>query len=188
MMCGTRSKKLPRWIGMCSAWQSVSPAALNSAVEQSRRSLMLVECEARISVSPASSTIEAREAPMTSMVMGSRLRCLPTKWGGGRRPEGSCSFIDASMTPPPAARAPPHAMRGEGALDSYLRLQDQIEPGIDPRGRAGRHQGGRIHLLDDGGAGETVAGAQLLAGVDCGGHEVACFRQPHLATGHDGTR
>src|SRR3981081_1588314 len=47
MMCLMRSRKLPRWIGMCSAWQSVSPAALNSAVEQSRRSLMLVECEAR---------------------------------------------------------------------------------------------------------------------------------------------
>src|SRR3979490_3142978 len=73
MMCGRRARKLPRWIGMCSAWQSVSPAALNSAVEQSRRSLMLVECEARISVSPVSSTIEAMAAPITSMVMGSRL-------------------------------------------------------------------------------------------------------------------
>ncbi len=35
--------KLPRCIGMCSAWHSVSPFASNSAVEQSRRSLMLVE-------------------------------------------------------------------------------------------------------------------------------------------------
>ena len=56
---------------MCSAWHSVSPAASNSAVEQSRRSLMLVECEARISASPVSSTIEARAAPITSTVIGS---------------------------------------------------------------------------------------------------------------------
>ena len=77
MMCGTRSRKLPRWIGMCSAWHSVSPRALNSAVEQSRRSLMLVECEARISVSPVSSTIDAIAAPITSTVMGSTLMPLP---------------------------------------------------------------------------------------------------------------
>ena len=42
-MCGMMPMKEPRCIGMCSAWHSVSPRALNSAVEQSRRSLMLVE-------------------------------------------------------------------------------------------------------------------------------------------------
>jgi hypothetical protein len=35
--------KLPRCIGMCSAWHSIVPRVSNSAVEQSRRSLMLVE-------------------------------------------------------------------------------------------------------------------------------------------------
>ena len=85
---------------MCSAWQSVSPAALNSAVEQSRRSLMLVECEARISVSPVSSTIEAMAAPMTSMVMGSRvvMGCLPSPTRGevspSERDGGVMSILD----------------------------------------------------------------------------------------------
>src|SRR5262245_50343938 len=115
MMCGTRSRKLPRWIGMCSAWQSVSPAALNSAVEQSRRSLMLVECEARISVSPVSSTIEPMAAPITSTVMGS------------------------------------------SALARVMRrLQDEVEPAIDARRHAGRHERGGVHLLDDRGALEAV--------------------------------
>src|SRR5215216_4423334 len=116
MMCLIRSKKLPRWIGMCSAWHSVSPAALNSAVEQSRRSLTLAECEARISVSPVSSTIEAMAAPMTSTVM-----------------EGSWAADSLGpLTPPPAARAPPHAERGEEGHFSCLRLEDEVEIRVDP--------------------------------------------------------
>src|SRR5260370_4416634 len=90
------------------------------------------------------------------------------------------------MTPRADARAPPHAMRGEGALGSYLRLQDQIEPGIDPRGRAGRHQGGRIHLLDDGGAGETISRAQTLEGVDRRRDEIVRLGQPLLSALEEG--
>jgi len=91
-------------------------------VEQRRRAvaplLMLVECEARISVSPVSSTIEFMAAPITSTATGS----------GSRRG-----------------------------------LQDQVQIGIDPRGHAGRHQGGGIHLLDDRGTGEAMAGPQRVA-------------------------
>jgi len=63
--------KLPRCIGMCSAWHKVVPHVSNSAVEQSRRSLMLVEKLARTSASPISSTIDDKALPITSTVIGS---------------------------------------------------------------------------------------------------------------------
>src|SRR5205085_1039811 len=45
----------PRCTGMCSACITISPRALNSAVEASRRSLMLAECAAPTSTAPISS-------------------------------------------------------------------------------------------------------------------------------------
>src|SRR5260370_580101 len=42
MMCGIRSRKLPRCIGICSAWHRVFPSRSTTAVGQPRRSLMLV--------------------------------------------------------------------------------------------------------------------------------------------------
>src|SRR5262249_53132337 len=50
---------------MCSACITISPAASNSAVEASRRSLMLAECAERISTAPISSQ-PARSAPATT--------------------------------------------------------------------------------------------------------------------------
>jgi hypothetical protein len=64
--------KLPRCIGMCSAWHRVVPRISNNAVEQSRRSLMLVEKLARTTASPISSTIDDNALPITSTVIGSR--------------------------------------------------------------------------------------------------------------------
>src|SRR5271170_1547747 len=142
MMCGMRPMKLPRWIGMCSAWQSVSPAALNSAVEQSRRSLMLVECEARISVSPVSSTIEPMAAPITSTVIGSMLPLGHTtthflKPRAEKRPRsdgphyfnGNLMGIENSAKPFSINEARPDSL----FWSSELRLEDQVEPAIDAR-------------------------------------------------------
>ena len=52
----------PRCMGMCSAWAMTSPRALNSAVEQSWRSLMLVEYDDLMSASPISSAMASRAA------------------------------------------------------------------------------------------------------------------------------
>ena len=55
----------PRCTGMCSACMTISPSALNSAVEASRRSLMFEECAERISTTPISSQA-ARRAPVST--------------------------------------------------------------------------------------------------------------------------
>ena len=47
---------------MCSACMTISPSASKSAVEASRRSLMLAECAERTSTAPISSHA-ARNAP-----------------------------------------------------------------------------------------------------------------------------
>ncbi len=48
----------PRWTGMCSAWASISPDGMNTAAEQSARSLMLGEYAVRRSTIPISSATE----------------------------------------------------------------------------------------------------------------------------------
>ena len=58
---------------MCSACITISPAASKSAVEQSRRSLMLAEWEARISTAPISSQAACSEPIRTWREIGSRL-------------------------------------------------------------------------------------------------------------------
>ncbi len=64
----------PRCIGMWEACATQRPAASNMPTEQSLRSLMLVENEARISVLPMSSVIDSRRLLNTSMAMGSNSR------------------------------------------------------------------------------------------------------------------
>jgi hypothetical protein len=64
----------PRCMGMCSAWAMTSPWRLKTAVEQSWRSLMLVEYDDLMSASPISSAIASRAAPMTSSVIRSITR------------------------------------------------------------------------------------------------------------------
>src|SRR5215217_441812 len=64
----------PRWTGMCSACMTIWPWASNSAVEASRRSLMLAEWALRTSTTPISSQA-ARSAPsITWSVTGSMSR------------------------------------------------------------------------------------------------------------------
>ena len=63
---------------MCSACMTMRPRASNSAVEASRRSLMLAECAERTSTAPISSQA-ARSAPsMTWRVTGSRPLSAPS--------------------------------------------------------------------------------------------------------------
>jgi hypothetical protein len=50
---------------MCSACAIIRPRSSNSAVEQSRRSLMFAEKEDRIRTAPISSAIDRSEAPIT---------------------------------------------------------------------------------------------------------------------------
>jgi hypothetical protein len=50
---------------MCSAWVTILPLPSKSAVEQSRRSLMLAENAERMSTAPISSAIARSPAPMT---------------------------------------------------------------------------------------------------------------------------
>src|SRR3982751_3266251 len=50
---------------MCSACMTISPRGSNSAVEQSRRSLMFAECALRTSAAPISSHA-ALSAPLTT--------------------------------------------------------------------------------------------------------------------------
>ena len=54
MAAATDAGMLPRCTGMCSAWTSSSPAAVNTAAEQSARSLIFGERADRRSTSPIS--------------------------------------------------------------------------------------------------------------------------------------
>src|SRR5436305_4475812 len=61
----------PRCSGICAACAISRPAASNNPTEQSRRSLMLVENEARIRFVPISSVIDRRRFENTSIRIGS---------------------------------------------------------------------------------------------------------------------
>ena len=56
---------------MCSAWATIRPSASNSAAEQSRRSLMFEEYDARMSSAPISSAMPLRALERTDRVTGS---------------------------------------------------------------------------------------------------------------------
>ena len=61
----TASGIAPRWTGMCSAWAIMRPSGAKSAVEQSRRSLMLAEKAERTSTAPISSATARSALPRT---------------------------------------------------------------------------------------------------------------------------
>ena len=64
----------PRCTGMCSAWASISPPGVNTAAEQSARSLMLGDKEVCRRTRPISSATEASRLRATSRVIGSMLK------------------------------------------------------------------------------------------------------------------
>ncbi len=71
---------------MCSACMTISPRGSNSAVEQSRRSLMFAECALRTSAAPISSHA-ALSAPVTT-------------WSSTASSTGQHHAIDGLLLPP----------------------------------------------------------------------------------------
>ena len=57
-------------------------------------------------------------------------------------------------------------------------LQGQVKVGIHKRHHAWQDQGGGIHLLDDRGAGDVVAGGQAVPVIHGAGHEAGGFGEP----------
>src|SRR5688500_4913247 len=137
----------PRWTGMRSACAMVRPCGSNSTVEQSCRSLMLVEKAARMIALPISSTMVDSALPMTSTVTGSTA-------GADALLDVSSFFISA--------------------------LDQNIEKSVDRRGLAGKHERRRVHLLDDRGSADPVAGAKPVAIVDRAGDEALRGRKIDL--------
>ncbi len=92
---------------MCSACITISPAGSNSAVEASRRSLMLAEWAERISTAPISSQV-ARSAPTTT--------CSWTGSSAVTRPLALARQLDAAALQHRAAPAGRHQQRRLGQL------------------------------------------------------------------------
>src|SRR5947208_7215695 len=110
----TASGIAPRWTGMCSACMTISPRGSNSAVEQSRRSLMFAECALRTSAAPISSQA-AFSAPVTTWSStGSSTR--------EHRPVGR-------LLPAPSIR---HEQRDLGVVGAQLDARAGIDAG-DPQ-------------------------------------------------------
>ena len=113
----------PRWTGMCSACMTISPAGSNSAVEQSRRSLMLAEWAARTSVAPISSHAARRAPVVTASAIGS-------------------SSVIASRS---MSVAPGRARPGAPAVgDEQRRLAEVDDRGAVDRGRCRRSRSSAI--------------------------------------------
>ena len=102
---------------MCSACITSSPPAVNSAVEQSRRSLMFGECAERISTAPISSQAARRAPTRTWSETGSRpsaigpfpgpARIVPASSTSAGQPGGSTRVASGSSnTHGPSARVP----------------------------------------------------------------------------------
>ncbi len=148
---------------MCSACITISPAASKSAVEQSRRSLMLAECAARIRTAPISSQA-ARSAPtMTWRVIGSSpaIRCsLPS----------SCSPPEATIVPASSTSAPQ-----PGGRTSVASGSSKIA-GPRRRGRRAARRGGPVAL-------PLAAEARLAR--DLGELPVGGRARPRLGPGGD---
>ena len=89
----TEAGSAPRCTGMCSAWITSRPAASNSAVEQSRRSLMLGDSALWISAVPISSAMPRSEPTATwssaafTSFSSLRIPCSSAVAGPARRHE-----------------------------------------------------------------------------------------------------
>ena len=103
----------PRCTGMCSACITICPSASNSAVEASRRSLMLAEWAERISTAPISSQAACSAPLITCSSIGSSA-LMPTRPVPGVRCSRSCrarrpcrsSPVRSATSSPPACRSP----------------------------------------------------------------------------------
>src|ERR1043166_1178688 len=102
MTAATASGIAPRCTGMCSACAIIRPRSSNSAVEQSRRSLMLAEKEERMRTAPISSAIDLSDAPITwswiaafaSLTRHDPAGTIPNPHPPGGNPEGRALEFD----------------------------------------------------------------------------------------------
>src|SRR5215472_1016906 len=147
----------PRCMGMCSAWAMTRPRASKIAVEQSRRSLMLVEYEARMSAAPISSATVRRAAPMTSSVIRSMVRVRSFRSGVHAGASKSESWARIAHYDYRSSSAP--------AMRSRLGHQQESEV-VDLRSLSRMDERRAVELLDDGGAFDHVSGAETAAIVD----------------------
>ncbi len=118
---------------------TICPRASNSAVEQSRRSLMLGECAERISAAPISSHA-ARSAPVkTCSSIGSRVMRRPPRRAGARflahRPRPATRAARTTWTPAAAQTVGPSILV-PGAGSPVASVSSQLE-GRRPRPRRG---------------------------------------------------
>src|SRR3954463_4735832 len=106
MTAATASGIAPRWTGMCSACAIIRPRSSNSAVEQSRRSLIFAENEERIRTAPISSAIDRSDAPttcssigaMTSLTRHDPAGTIPNPLPPGGNPQGRPVQLDQGRT------------------------------------------------------------------------------------------
>src|SRR5579862_2735452 len=106
MAAATASGIAPRCTGMCSACAIIRPRSSNSAVEQSRRSLMFAENEERISTAPISSAIDRSDAQITwssigaisSLTRHDPAETIPNPHPPGGNPEGRAVQLDQRRT------------------------------------------------------------------------------------------
>ena len=133
---------------MCSACMTISPAGSNSAVEESRRSLMFAECAARISTAPISSHA-ARRAPdddaagstgsqrVTRALQPDRPRgsTRPAQPGGTASVASGSSQIAGPRSSVPGSGSPVSTAASCSAPSNHARRRDRV--GAAPGGAGG---------------------------------------------------
>ena len=133
MAAATDAGMEPRCTGMCSAWARSSPDAVNSAAEQSARSLMLGLKAARRSTAPISSAIDASLRREDLQLGGVHVRTTthaPVGPGSARQPSGIHTVQSDSATtwgPTTGARRDGREVtdrQGRGAGDTRTQCHD----------------------------------------------------------------
>ena len=142
MTAATASGIAPRWTGMCSACVTIRPPSSNSAVEQSRRSLMLAENAERTSTAPISSAIARSEAPITWSSIGitpsSAGSSVPCGSVSPAQPAGTQAVAPSSSSTcgPVAVSAGPEIVTSGAFADLGRPHRDELERrGRDRRSR-----------------------------------------------------
>ncbi len=160
MAAATDAGMLPRCTGMCSAWTSSSPAAVNTAAEQSARSLIFGERDDRRSTSPISVatpvSCEIKTCRAAGSIVNPRIRPSapvalvrshePDGWASARQPGATQMVQSGSARTAGPATGPcrsgggrarpgrPARPAGGGPdghhLDGDFRQQEPVAPGV----------------------------------------------------------
>src|SRR5262249_46996679 len=167
-----RSTIEERCIGMCAAWAITRPSASNTAQEASRRSLMLGEYAARMSVMPISSAVASKSRCSTSTAirsMGSRssdgdhevavcvhrgrltrlddgraIDLLDHRGAGDRLPRGEAAALEHGRLHEPLGRLEIDRTCAAGRLAGLERAGDGRTRDRERRRHPERHQLGRL--------------------------------------------